>query len=147
FLEEIRSAGYYARVIAETVDDLDTRDLFNAATVGGARALRRDDLGKICPGAKADLVLIDGKHPSMMPLREPLRSLIFVAAERAIQSVYVDGREVVANGRCLTIDLEAASTALQAAQERSIARTPSLDWAGRTADELAPMVFQQHDDQ
>ena len=43
----------------------------------------------------------------MRPLREPLRSLIFVAAERAVRDVYVDGRLVVENGKCLTIDLDA----------------------------------------
>lgn len=30
-----------------------------AATAGGARALRRDDIGRITPGARADLVLLD----------------------------------------------------------------------------------------
>ncbi len=30
-----------------------------AATAGGARALRRDDVGRIAPGARADLVLLD----------------------------------------------------------------------------------------
>ncbi|WP_315108679.1 amidohydrolase family protein, partial [uncultured Microbacterium sp.] len=30
-----------------------------AATAGGARALRRDDIGRIAPGARADLVLLD----------------------------------------------------------------------------------------
>ena len=30
-----------------------------AATAGGARALRRDDVGAIAPGMRADLVLLD----------------------------------------------------------------------------------------
>jgi imidazolonepropionase len=30
-----------------------------AATRGGARALRRDDLGRLSPGARADAVLLD----------------------------------------------------------------------------------------
>jgi imidazolonepropionase len=30
-----------------------------AATAGGARALRRDDVGRLSPGASADLVLLD----------------------------------------------------------------------------------------
>ena len=134
---------YYARVIGESVADLDARDIFNAATVGGARALGRDDIGRLEVGARADAVLVDTRHPSMMPLREPVRSLIFVAAERGIRAVYVDGRKVVEDGRCLTIDLENASARLQEAQARSLARTSGLDWAGRSADEMAPMVFEQ----
>ena len=30
-----------------------------AATVGGARALRRDDIGRVAPGLRADLVVLD----------------------------------------------------------------------------------------
>jgi imidazolonepropionase len=30
-----------------------------AATLGGARALRRDDLGRLSPGGRADAVLLD----------------------------------------------------------------------------------------
>lgn len=56
-LDEMRNALTVARAVSETVDDLDTADVFNAATVGGARALGRDDIGKLAVGAKADLVL------------------------------------------------------------------------------------------
>jgi cytosine/adenosine deaminase-related metal-dependent hydrolase len=141
FIEEMRAAAYYARVIAESVDDLNTSDVFDAATVGGARALRRDDIGRLAPGCRADVVLVDITDPSMMPLREPLRSLIYVAADRAVREVYVDGRQVVAEGRVLTMDYPAASAQLQAAQARSVARTRDLDWAGRSAEEMAPMVL------
>jgi 5-methylthioadenosine/S-adenosylhomocysteine deaminase len=141
FLEEMRGVGNFARIAMGTVDDLETRDVFEAATTGGARALGRDDIGRIAPGCKADLVLADIKDPSMMPLREPLRSLIFVAAERAVRDVYVDGIQVVEDGRALNIDLQAASEALEAAQQRSMERVPGLDWAGRDAEALSPMVL------
>lgn len=141
FLEEMRTAFTVARAVAGTVADTTTRDVFNAATIGGARALLRDDIGRIAVGAKADLVLVDTGHASMMPLREPLRSLLYVAAERAVRDVYVGGERVVADGRALNIDLAAASAALEAAQRRSLANVPRLDWSGRTADQLAPMVL------
>lgn len=141
YIEEMRAAAYYARVIAESVDDLNTSDVFNAATLGGARALRRDDIGRLAPGCRADLVLVDITDPSMMPLREPLRSLIYVAADRAVRDVYVDGRRVVADGKVLTMDYTGASARLQEAQKRSLSRTPANDWRGRSADEMAPMVF------
>ncbi|NKB54811.1 MAG: amidohydrolase family protein [Alphaproteobacteria bacterium] len=142
FLEEMRGAGNFARIAMGTVDDLETRDVFEAATTGGARALGRTDIGRLASGCKADFVLVDIKDPSMMPLREPLRSLIFVAADRAVRDVYVDGVCVVKEGRPLNIDLSAASDALEAAQQRSMERVPELDWAGRDAEALSPMVFQ-----
>lgn len=140
-LEEMRSALIFARITAGTVDDLTTQDLFMAATRGGARALGQDEIGGLAPGMKADLVLVATDHPSMMPLREPLRSLIYVAGDRAVREVFVDGQQVVADGKVTTIDYRAASAALQEAQARSLAKVPTLDWAGRSADELAPMVL------
>jgi hypothetical protein len=77
----------------------------------------------------------------MKPLYDPLRSLIFVAGERPIQDVFVNGEAIVRNGDCLTIDLEAATQALQEAQKRAAALTSERDWAGRTISELAPLSF------
>ena len=34
-----------------------------AATVGGAAALRRDDVGKLTPGSRADLCILDAPSP------------------------------------------------------------------------------------
>ncbi|MFT6582280.1 MAG: cytosine/adenosine deaminase-related metal-dependent hydrolase [Alphaproteobacteria bacterium] len=139
FLDEMRSAMMYARVIGETVDDLQTADVFNAATIGGATALGRPDLGRLAVGAAADIVVVDATHPSMRPVRDPLRSLLYVAGSRAVRDVYVGGEQVVAEGRLTTIDLDAALDELQAAQARSLAGVASRDWAGRSADELAPL--------
>ncbi len=137
----MRNAATVARAVAGTVADLTTADIFEAVTIGGAKALRRDDIGRLKPGAKADMVLVDLKNQAMRPMREPLRSLMYVAAERAVQDVYVDGQLVVQNGKCLTIDLDAELEALEAAQIRSMDRVPSIDYAGRSADEMAPMVY------
>src|SRR5262249_56554725 len=54
--------------------------------------------------AKADLVLIDLANPWMMPVRDPLRSLVFHAADRAVRAVWIDGGRVVDGGRVLTLD-------------------------------------------
>jgi 5-methylthioadenosine/S-adenosylhomocysteine deaminase len=141
FLEEMRSAFTISRAVAGTVDDVTTLDVFNAATIGGARALLREDIGRLKVGARADLVLVDLKHPAMMPMREPIRSLLYVAADRAVRDVYVDGERVVADGRVVNLDYQAASEALEEAQKRSMREVPKRDWAGRTADELAPLVL------
>ena len=141
FIEEMRNALTIARAVAQSVDDLEALDVYNASTLGGAKALHRDDIGRLEIGAKADLVVLDARHPSMMPLREPIRSLVYVAAERPVKDVYVDGKIVVQDGKTLTIDYATASAALQEAQRRSMAEAAKFDWAGRTTDELAPPVL------
>jgi cytosine/adenosine deaminase-related metal-dependent hydrolase len=56
----------------------------HSTTIGGANALQRDDLGHLAPGCKADLVLVDLADVNMLPARDPLRSLIYTAAERVL---------------------------------------------------------------
>ena len=97
-LEEIRKAGTFARIASRHVNNVSTGMLLNAATVAGAKALMRDDIGKLAIGAQADIVLVDVNHPDMMPARDPLRSLVFHAADRAVKDVYVAGRKVVSDG-------------------------------------------------
>ncbi|HEV2546851.1 MAG TPA: amidohydrolase family protein [Stellaceae bacterium] len=137
-IEEMRLAAVLARVAAEDIRTVSTADLFHAATAGGAAALGRDDLGRLAPGMKADLVLVDLKNPFMMPARDPLRSLIYTAADRAIKHVYVDGRKVVENRRVLTLDHSAALDALTEAQRRMETSAPQRDFKRRRAEEIVP---------
>jgi cytosine/adenosine deaminase-related metal-dependent hydrolase len=140
-LEELRHAGVYARITAQTPFNVTSGDVFRCATLGGARLLGRDDIGRIALGAKPDLVLVDLRHPMMQPAREPLRSLIYAAAERAVRHVFVAGRQVVRDGKVLTMDYAAAADGVNDSQKRALAKVPELDWAGRSIDELAPPSF------
>ena len=69
----------------------------------------------------------------------PLRSLIFHAADRAVRDVYVDGEQVVANGRVLTLDQAGALERLTAAQRRMEASVPARDARGRRSTEITPL--------
>lgn len=137
--EEMRKAAVLARIAARDITAVTTGDLFHAATVGGATALMRDDIGRLAPGMKADLVLLDLDHPQMRPVRDPLRSFVYHAADRAVCDVFVDGAPVVAGGRVLTLDEDAATGRLRAAQRRMEALAPSRDYLGREADAIAPL--------
>lgn len=140
-LEEMRTAAIMARVAAENTHAVSTGDIFHAATVGGAKALMRDDIGRLAPGAKADLVVVRLDIPDMMPAYDPLRSLIYIAADRAVKDVYVDGRQVVQDGRVLTMDHLAAAEQVAAAQRRIIPKVPGRDRHGRPAEAVAPLTL------
>jgi cytosine/adenosine deaminase-related metal-dependent hydrolase len=115
-LEEIRTAEILARCAAGPRHATSTAEIFHCATVQAAGVLGRDDIGRLAVGAKADLVLCSLDEPLMRPVYDPLRSLVHAAADRAVRSVWIDGRRVVADGRVLTIDRPAAGDAVEAAQ-------------------------------
>jgi cytosine/adenosine deaminase-related metal-dependent hydrolase len=140
-LDELRLVSYLARTQANNPRTMNSADLFEAATIGGARALGRDDIGRLAPGCRADLVLVDVTHPMMRPAHDPVRSLIYAAGDRAVRAVYVDGQQVVENGRVLTMDYPAAAAALHEAQVRVKANVPKLDWDHRTAEQISPPTF------
>jgi cytosine/adenosine deaminase-related metal-dependent hydrolase len=140
-LEEMRTAAILARTTRGNAAATTTAELFHAATIGGAGALGRDDIGRLAPGAKADLALVDVTHPAMRPVRDPLRSMIYAAAERAVREVFVGGERVVHDGVCMTIDLPAAAAALEDAQRRAHAEVARFDWAKRPSEVLAPLTF------
>jgi len=141
-IEEMRHVGYLARLMAQTPRAVTTGQVFHAATVGGATALGRTDIGRIAVGARADLVLVDMTHYLMQPVRDPIRSLVYAAADRAVHTVYVDGHRVVHEGKVLTLDYRDAAMKVNEAQQRALKLVPERDRvAGRTAEQMSPLSF------
>lgn len=138
-VEEMRKASVLARIASRDIHSVDVGDFLYAATAGGATALLRDDLGRLAPGKKADLVLVDLATPQMQPARDPLRSLVYHAADRAVRDVYVDGVQVVADRRVLTMDQADAAIRLAAAQQRMESAAPQRDYRHRRAAKIAPL--------
>ena len=138
-IEEMRTATILSKVADGNIFSTNLSDVFETATVGGARHLQRDDVGRLAPGAKADFVLVDLTHPFMQPVRDPLRSLVFIAAERAVRDVYVEGVQVVAAGKVLTLDMADAAMRAREAQLHMEAAVPTHDDVGRTADQVTPL--------
>jgi cytosine/adenosine deaminase-related metal-dependent hydrolase len=138
-VEEMRKAAVLARIAARDIETVTTSDLLHAATVGGATALMRGDLGRIAPNKKADLVLLELTVPQMRPARDPLRSFIYHAADRAVCDVFIDGRQVVVDRKVVTLDQTGAADRLAGAQQRMMAAAPRRDYRHRSAEEIAPL--------
>ncbi len=141
-IEELRHALMVARLAMGSHRGATTAQVFDAATIGGAAALGRNDVGRLAPGAKADLVLVDVTHPLMQPCRDPIRSLVYAAADRAVRDVYVGGEKVVEDGRALNIDFARAAAEVHEGQRRSEAHVPERDLvAGRTGRQMSPPTY------
>lgn len=114
-------------------------EVLRMATIEGAEALgMADEIGSICPGKKADLILVDLNALNLTPvLTEPIRNivpnLVYAASGREVDLVMVDGRILVRNGSVLRVDEEAvrAEAQLRAQQvAEAVGRDPlHLDMA------------------
>lgn len=95
---------------AQRVLDMATRD--------GADALRRPDLGRIVPGATADLCLVDFRRPQLVPRHDAVSHLVYAVSGRDVSATVVHGRVLMAEGRVESLDVEAVvAAARRAAQE------------------------------
>jgi guanine deaminase len=98
---------------------LTTREVALAATEGSARVLGFGDrIGRIAPGYKADLVMLDLDHPNWLPCNNPVNQLVHTEDGNAVHSVMIGGRMVVENRRVLTVDLARLRDRAEAARER-----------------------------
>src|SRR5512144_2424506 len=113
-IEAMRWAAVLSKTMERNTEATTAAHVFDAATLGGARALGRDDLGRIAAGAKADLVLWKARSWGMTPVRDPVKNIVFNATSDDVDRVYCNGRLVVEGGRVLAADEPAILTALQA---------------------------------
>ncbi|MCM2393508.1 amidohydrolase family protein [Streptomyces albipurpureus] len=99
-------------------------DAFAMATRNGARALQAEhEIGSIETGKKADLVLHDTNRPEWRPLHNVANQLVWSADGRGVHTVFVDGRRVVDDYRCTTIDEDDLLRRAQTAGEGIVARS------------------------
>ncbi|HTX62608.1 MAG TPA: amidohydrolase family protein, partial [Acidimicrobiales bacterium] len=80
-------------------------DALELATCAGAEAIgMADRIGSIEVGKKADLVVFEHSSPHWSGDGDPALALVWATDGRHVRHVVVDGRIVVEEGRCLTVD-------------------------------------------
>lgn len=97
---------------------VDAETALEMATLHGARAVgRSEDLGSLEVGKRADLVLHATDRPEVRPNLDPVANLVFSGQSRTVDTVLVDGVEVVRGGRPTRVDLEAVLDRAERAAE------------------------------
>jgi 5-methylthioadenosine/S-adenosylhomocysteine deaminase len=137
-IHEMRIASATNKLIEGNVLAAPAEAVYEAATLGGARALGRADLGRLAPGAKADLTIVDLGRPRIGVVRDPIQSLVQSATGDDVTSVIVDGRVVVEHGEVLGIDAVALRDECQAAAEAYWQSYGGWDLDGLLAEERFP---------
>ena len=80
-------------------------EILQAATRGGARALRREgSLGQLAVGCEADIVLLDLDTVAFTPLNDLRRQLIHCEDGSSVRTTIVAGRVLFEQGRITRVD-------------------------------------------
>ena len=130
-----------AKWIDGRLDAGSAADYLRAATLGGAAALRRPDLGKLAVGARADIVGVSLTDPRIGMVDDPVRTMLMHGSGRDIVLTVVDGRTVVRDGQIPGVDLIDLRARAQTLFNRMRAAYPERDHLRRTADVLFPPTF------
>jgi len=140
-LSDMRYAGLASRLAEKSFLAGHPRDVFNAATLGGAKMLGRDDLGRLQKGAKADIAIVNLRDIAFGAVRDPIRSLVETAVSRDVRTVIVDGETLVDNGKYLRLNEEELLEKVQAKGEQVWDSVPKWHWTGKSIDEVVPPAF------
>jgi 5-methylthioadenosine/S-adenosylhomocysteine deaminase len=105
-IDEMRLAMFSSKLNEDDPFATTCLDAFEAVTLNAAKALGRNDIGRISSGAKADIILINARQPHLMPFRDPLKILLYHANGNDVDTAIVDGQILMEGRKILTLDEE-----------------------------------------
>lgn len=118
-------------------------DFYDAATLHGADALGRADLGRIAPGARADIAVFDMADAMIAPRIDPIQTLVYGATGRVTRATIVDGRIAMRDGEVAGFDLCAARAQAQAQFDGLVAQYPDRTFRHPAVSEIFPPSYPQ----
>ncbi len=103
--EEIDLAAKLQKLVRNDPEALPARQAFEMATIGGARVLGLEkEIGSLETGKRADIIALDLNAPNAVPMYDVYSQLAYSLKGSNVTDVIVNGREVVRDRRCLTLD-------------------------------------------
>ncbi|MCA4134973.1 chlorohydrolase family protein [Arthrobacter sp. M4] len=130
-----------AKVVTGRLDAGSIADYFRAATLGGAAALGRADIGRLAPGAQADIIAIDLSDARMGVVDDPIRTVVMNGSARDVRMTVVAGQTVQLDGTITGIDLEGLRSKAQELFEKMRAAYAERDLMSRSPEQLFPPTF------
>ncbi len=105
-LEEARIASLIQKGVHEDPTLINAKTALNLATTQGGESLFIPDVGKIEPGYKADIIIIDSQSPELYPKHDPVGNIVYSCNPNNITHTMVDGEFLLVNGEFLRTDEE-----------------------------------------
>jgi 5-methylthioadenosine/S-adenosylhomocysteine deaminase len=113
-------------------------DFFNGATLNGARALDRQDIGVLAEGAKADIIVIDLDDLAVGPYEDPIRTMIISCVGNNVKHTIINGVTRMKDRKLIGIDEKKLKLDAQRVFERFLTLYGRYDANKRPLSELCP---------
>lgn len=104
--EEMRLAALIHKGVSGDPTAVPAPEALLMATEYGAASIYLDNVGRLAAGMKADFIAVDIDQPHLLPHSDLLSHAVYSASAKDVEHVWVDGKQVVKHGRCLTLDEE-----------------------------------------
>ena len=105
--EEMRLAALLAKGMSGLADAVPAHQALRLATLNGAKALGLDDrIGSLEIGKQADIVAVDLSGPNTQPCYDVISQLVYSASRGEVSHVWIAGKPVVEDGRCMSLNEE-----------------------------------------
>lgn len=125
-----------ARTMAGSATAVRSEDYYDAATIGGADALGRPDLGRLQPGARADITVFALDRPHSGQVIDPIQTILLTGHGRDVSTVIIDGRFVMEDRVIPGIDEAADNARAQKQFEGVMARYPQRTFGNPSMSEI-----------
>jgi 5-methylthioadenosine/S-adenosylhomocysteine deaminase len=104
-MEEMNLASNLQKITTMDPTALPARQAIEMATILGARAIGMDkEIGSLEPGKRADLITVRLDRPHAVPLYNVWSQVVYALKGSDVADVVVNGRQIVRDGRSLTLD-------------------------------------------
>jgi len=140
----MRTASYLGKITSHTYLAATSADVFRAATLGGAISVGRDDIGRLAPGALADIIIVDLSGRNTLrygPVRDPVKSVVECGVGDDVDTAIVDGKVVMEGAVIPGVDFAKLRAQAQAAAEQIWDTLADWDPLGRTHEQACPWSY------
>lgn len=104
--EEMRLAALIHKGVSGDPLAVPAKEALKLGTINGAKSIWLQDVGTLAPRMKADFIAIDIDQPHLLPKTDYVSHIVYSASAKDVTDVFVDGKQIVRGGECLTLDEE-----------------------------------------
>lgn len=131
----------FNRPIENHFNRISAKDVFNAATINAAKALRRNDIGKLAENMKADIIIIDLDDINVGPYQDPIRTILKSCVGNNVSSTIIDGKWLMKDRKLINIDEKLLLNQMQKVYDKFINLYEVYDASNRPIETFFPSEF------